>query len=73
MKITCEHNPSELIKLIGDANFSIQLLDCGSVVVVDCEDGIELAISSEFGNEDAMFTAEALVRLLNQEYKEIIS
>jgi hypothetical protein len=79
MKYYCEHDPTDLISLIGDPYFSIEIEEnltekqklSESVFIVDCERAVTIEISSEYGKQGNLISAEALVVLLNQEYEFI--
>lgn len=80
MNIICDHNPDELIDEIGDRNFMI----CDGAVdtslrgpyfpneirIIDCEDGVTIKICTDYGFEETLKAAKALLNLLNQEYLE---
>jgi len=76
MKIECDHDPDKLIDQIGDRFFSIQLdedlsdleKNQGFGIIIDCEDGVRIEISSDYGKEFNLNAARNLVTLLNQEY-----
>ncbi len=77
MIIDCEHNPSQLIEQIGDPNFQI----CDetwdelyrhknhphSLRIIDCEDDVYIDITG-ISIQDTRKSAEALCKLLNQDY-----
>lgn len=73
MKFECEHNPDELIDYIGDRYFQIdserEFKD--HVFIRDCEDGVLIEISSDYGKQANLESAEALVKLLNQYYETV--
>jgi len=77
MLIECEYGPDDLIHEIGDRYFSIEIdenlstLDRSmyDAVITDCEHETTIRITSGFGKEDGIKIAEALLKLLNQDYK----
>lgn len=80
MKIYCDENPNDLISDIGDRQFSIcdqEYADGlynhpdhpNKIRIIDCEDGIQIDVYNEFGIEDTRKLADALLQLLNQNYK----
>ncbi len=81
MKIECEYDPDDLIDKIGDRFFSIDIDEnltenqrlSESIFIIDCEDGVHIEISSENGKEFNIKAAEALLKLLNQNYEYIPS
>jgi len=76
MLIECEYDPDKLIDEIGDRNFSIEIeenlsyleKDLFDAVIVDCEYETRITVRSGYGKEDGKKIAEAMLRLLNQEY-----
>lgn len=78
MKIECEHNPLDLMELIGDPYFSIcdekwdelyrHKNHPDTVRITDCENNQTIDVTGET-REDTRRIAEALCRLLNQDYK----
>ncbi len=76
MLVECEYDPDDLIDLIGDKNFSIEIEENLSTlersmydaVIVDCEREVTIRITSSYGKEDGLLVSEALLNLLNQEY-----
>jgi hypothetical protein len=79
MIIDCEYDPDDLIDEIGDRFFSIELDEnlterekCSQhAFIIDCENGVKIEISSDYGKSDNYKIAEALLRLLNQKYESI--
>ena len=73
MIIDCAESPEILIDKIGDLYFSIcedyAFLD--HIKIIDCENGVDIVLSSDYGREFNKEAAEALVKLLNQTYKEV--
>ncbi len=76
MLVECEYNPDDLIDLIGDRSFSLEIEENLSslerslydAVIVDCENETTITINSGYGKKDGLLIAEALLKLLNQEY-----
>jgi len=76
MLTECEYDPDNLIDEIGDRSFSIVIDENLSTlerklydaVIVDCEYETKIMINSGMGKEDGMKIAEAMLKLLNQEY-----
>jgi len=75
MRIECDIDPDSVIDHIGDKFFSVcydhNFLNTSKII--DCEDGVSIEISSDYGKEFNLKAAEALVKLLNQEYNFIPS
>lgn len=79
MKIDCEENPLDLIGDIGDPFFNICDETCdeihrhpnhpNSVRIIDCEDQVQIDISAG-SIEETWKTAQALCKLLNQDYRK---
>lgn len=81
MKIECEDNPKNLIWEIGDPSFSV----CDetwdeiyrhddhprTIRIIDCEDNQYIDITGKTP-DDSRRIANALCRLLNQDYQEIL-
>ena len=76
MRFECEDDPNDLIDAIGDKNFSMQIEENlvklqrlrGCAVIIDCEDEVEIQITSGYGKAENYAIAEKLLRLLNQDY-----
>lgn len=78
MIIDCENNPDILVSKIGDRSFTL----CGDEVnesyrhphhpltvrVMDREDCVRIDIWTQYGGDATKKCAEALCKLLNQEY-----
>ncbi len=75
MKIECNCDPNDLINQIGDRYFSIDEEFSGHpkiIRIMDCEGEAYIDVCSDLGIAETEFMANALLRLLNQEY-ELIS
>lgn len=73
MKIECEYNPEQLVHEIGDPHFSIdeeKTKDTHRVEINDCEYETKITISC-CEPYNAIEIAEALLKLLNQDYRPV--
>ena len=81
MNIDCDENPDKLIENIGDPFFLIcdEMVDKiyrhpdhpNTIRITDAEFGIQIDIYTEYGQEETLFAAKALCKLLNQNYRLI--
>ena len=77
MRIECEEDPDDIIDRIGDRYFTIDIQENltelerqkGHAFIIDCEDGVRIEVSSDYGKEENYKIAEALIKLLNQKYR----
>jgi hypothetical protein len=81
-KFQCEYDPEKLIDEIGNSFFSICDDDYADgiynhephpdvITIMDCESESTIDISSNFGVDETRRMAEALLKLLNQDYDHV--
>lgn len=79
MIIDCEQNPENLVDKIGDRFFLLCAEDVDepmrgkdyphTIRIIDCENGVTIDITTDYGVESTLESAKALTTLLNQGYK----